>query len=499
MMPSLERAQDRARASARSSALARVAALVGLIATAISAAGSWIPSLWGDEAASVLSAQRPLGSLMNMLIHVDAVHGLYYLGLHSWVDVFGASPFAVRFPSAIAAGVTAAAVAWLCGRFGSTAFGLLGGLITAVLPRMTYAGEEARGYAFAAAIATALCVIVVEIMRREEASRRWWIAYAAVLALGLYIFLFLGLMVIVIGLVLRADRQGRRLLRTWAVWTGWAFVAALPVLTLAVIERNQIAFLAKTDRATASGILVRMWFETVPFAILAWALILVAIAGAVRRWRAARRLVEPETLALAWMVVPMGAVLAVNPFVGTFTPRYGTLAAPAAAILMACGVREIARCRLAGASILAAVVVLAVPVWAGQRTPWAKNDSDWNDLAAAIHAGARQGDAIVFDESVRPSLRPRLALDTNPAPFAAVSDVTLAIPYTDNDLWDSTAYSVPEAAALGRFDGVDRVWVVANARRGSSKPYGIADLEALGFRQASEEHLHSSVVSLFTR
>src|SRR6185312_5693405 len=77
-----------------SSALPAVS--LGLITTVIVAIGSWIPSLWGDEAASVLSAERPLPSLFRMLGHVDAVHGTYYFLLHFWVALFGASPFSVR-------------------------------------------------------------------------------------------------------------------------------------------------------------------------------------------------------------------------------------------------------------------------------------------------------------------------------------------------------------------------------------------------------------------
>ncbi|ERK71310.1 hypothetical protein N136_02343, partial [Leifsonia aquatica ATCC 14665] len=86
-----------------------IAIAFGLVATAVSATGSWIPSLWGDEAASVMSAQRPVGSLLNMLLHVDAVHGFYYLGLHGWIRLVGESAFAIRFPSAVAIGFAVAA------------------------------------------------------------------------------------------------------------------------------------------------------------------------------------------------------------------------------------------------------------------------------------------------------------------------------------------------------------------------------------------------------
>src|ERR1700712_2154585 len=83
-----------------------VAVMVGAAAVSASAIGSANASFWGDEAASVLSAQRSLPSLISMVLHVDAVHGLYYLALHFWIDAFGASPFSVRFPSALGVGAT---------------------------------------------------------------------------------------------------------------------------------------------------------------------------------------------------------------------------------------------------------------------------------------------------------------------------------------------------------------------------------------------------------
>jgi mannosyltransferase len=478
--------------------LAWTAVLVGLFATAVSVAGSWIPSLWGDEAASVLSALRPPESLVAMLAHVDAVHGAYYFFLQGWVGVFGAEPFTVRFPSAVAVGVAAGAVTWLCGRFGSLRFAAVAGLFVAILPRMTYAGEEARAYAFDAAIAALLCVVVVEIMRQDAPSRRWWIAYGVVLAAGIYTFLYLGLMIAVVGVVLALDPRSRSQLRRWAIASGIAIVAASPVIVLALMQRQQIAFLEHRDRVTPTTVLVGMWFGALPFAIIAWALIVIAIVGLARRGR--RRVGGSlEILAVLWLILPMGLLIAVGPITAIYTPRYGTFSAPAAAILMACGVRELARNRWAAALVVAATVALAVPVWAGQREPFAKNKSDWNEIAATIDAHARPGDAIVFDDSVRPSRRPRLALDTDPDAFQGLTDATLKTPYSDSSSWHSSDYSVAEAAELGRFTGVDRVWVVEYMTKGEPNSYGIADLEALGYQQTDEVRLHSTTVLLFTR
>src|ERR1700712_321456 len=82
--------------------VAPTAAVLGALAMLGSWLGSWTPSYWGDEAATVMSAQRPIGALMAELRNVDAVHGLYYLVMHFWIGLFGSSELSTRAPSAIA-------------------------------------------------------------------------------------------------------------------------------------------------------------------------------------------------------------------------------------------------------------------------------------------------------------------------------------------------------------------------------------------------------------
>ncbi len=45
---------------------------------------SGVPGPWLDEGATILSAQRPWSSLLEMLGNIDAVHGLYYVMMHLW-------------------------------------------------------------------------------------------------------------------------------------------------------------------------------------------------------------------------------------------------------------------------------------------------------------------------------------------------------------------------------------------------------------------------------
>ncbi|GAB3610507.1 hypothetical protein GCM10027414_26330 [Humibacter ginsengiterrae] len=504
-----------------------IAVAAGAAAMVVSLVGSWIPSLWGDEAASLLSAQRSFGSLFTMLGHVDAVHGLYYVLLHFWVHLAGTSPFAIRLPSAVGVGIGAAAVAWMCGRMRGARFAVIAGIVVAVLPRLTYAGEEARSYATDAALCAVLCAIVVEIVLSRRRSLGLWTAYGIVLVFATYLFLYNLLIVIAIGVFLAMTPMARRHLRAFVTATGTAVLASAPLLVFAYLERAQVAYLADQAEVTSSAVFVQMWFSAVPFAIVAWLLILVAVGDLVLRTERSRRRsrsmpagtaavrsfaggkADLVVLGLCWLVLPMGILIATSAVFNDFTARYGTMAAPAAAILIAAGIDRLVSLtarrwgltahRWVGIAGIAAVLIAAAPVWVSQRGPYSMNESDWNEIAATVHANAHQGDGIVFDEGVRPSRRTRLAMSTDPAAFSAVKDVTLRVPYAQNDTWYDSAYSVQQAAELGRFHGIDRVWVVEYSMPGQVYLWGTESLERLGYHETAHYSLHRSVIYLFTR
>jgi len=152
----------------------------------------------------------------------------------------------------------------------------------------------------------------------------------------------------------------------------------------------------------------------------------------------------------------------------------------------------------AGATI--AFAVLCAPVYALQRGPYAKNDSDWAEVSAAMAANAGPGDAVVFDESAKPSQRPRLAMRTYPDGFRGLKDVTLHVPYDRNTWWADRAYSVDQAAKRGRFDGVERVWLIEVDVEGVEDTWGLGELESLGFAETGRRiETHRSAIIELTR
>jgi mannosyltransferase len=490
-----------------------LAVLFGAFATVVAASGSWIPSLWADEVTSAMSAQRSFPSLFAVLAQIDAVHGTYYAGLHLWGAVFGFSPFSVRLPSAIAVGFATAGVVLLADRLRSRRAAVIAGVVCALLPRVTYMGEEARSYAFSAAIVAWLTFVLVVALGSQRPSRALWVVYGALLAIGIYTFLYVVFFVLVHAVVIVVSRASRRMMTAWAIASGAGILAATPVIVYAFLEHGQVAYLGTIEQLAPDTLFSSLWFGQWTFAVIAWAMIVVALVFEVLRIRTRRAERAPvfvgdqglpslAVLAVVWLLVPTLLLIGMHAFVPDFTARYVSFCAPAAAILVACGIDDLlgVRRRL-GAAAWILVVLLALPVYVSQRTPYAKNDADLAEISAVVGAHARAGDAVVFDESTRPSRRPRLAKYGYPAGFVDVEDVTLQASYLDQPTLRDDAYTVQSAARLGRFDGVDRVWLIEYASsQGHADTYGVRDLEAIGYRPTSTSiATHRGLIILYER
>jgi mannosyltransferase len=491
-------ASSRATIAVRLQTLA--APIIGMGATGVMVAGAGTPSYWGDEAASVMSAQRPLWSLWQELGHVDAVHGAYYLFLHFWVQLVGTSELATRLPSAVAAGVAVSGVVVL----GRTLFGLrtgvIAGLLMLALPEATRVAIETRSYAFSMALAVWLTVLLVVLLRRAESSRAWWALYAAGLAAGIYLFLYLGLLIVVhaVAVVFLTDDR-RSMLRRWALAVGAALVIAGPVIVAGVTQEHQIAFLARRDYASAYAVMVTQWFHSVALAVLAWSLIAIgAVTAVMRRNRLGGSHLGAAALVFGWVVIPTAVLLAGNAWLTPmYNFRYTGFCLPAVALAVAMGVTGIAdltrgrRLRtLTTATLIVFAATLAAPVYASQRGEFAKDGgSDLRQTAAAVAQIAIPGDAVVFDQTVKPSRRLRLALDLYPSSFVGLDDVALLTPSVNRStIWDRVA---PLDTLRGRLSAFQSV-VAVEADRSSSTD--LVDLARLGFDVVDEIHIHRTTV-----
>ncbi|GAA3872058.1 glycosyltransferase family 39 protein [Leifsonia kafniensis] len=484
-----------------------------MLGALISFAGSWNPSYWGDEAASVMSAERSLPSLFQMLGHVDAVHGTYYLFLHFWIEAFGTSELATRLPSALAVGLATMATAVLARRLFTARVAVVAALVFAVLPRVTFMGAEARSTAMATACAVWLTVLLVQTLRMSASPstsirmrRGLWAAYAALGALGIYVFLYLVLLIPIHALAvwLWAPNEHRRALwRSWLKATGSGILLAAPVVVFGLAQHEQISFIGTRPQPTLLTALVSQWFDSAPVALAAWALITVAVAVVIfsrHPLRGFERPVRPALVVmLAWIVVPTAALL-----IGTFLvapmyiQRYLSFCTPAVAIVIAVGIVCLGQ-RWLQAGALLLLVALVAPDYLSQRTSFAKDGgSDWRQTAAVVAANAHPGDAVIFDDSTRPSRLPRLALRLYPAAFTGLQDVTLATSFQQTaGLWDVT---VPLASVTEKVASTRTAWILENV--GSTEAVAATDvheLENLGFVPALTETVNRTTIIEMTR
>ena len=454
------------------------------------------PSLWRDEAYTKDAIARPFGQIFVLLGHQDAVHGAYYLLMHVVAAVLGTSAAALRFPSlcamVIASGFVAAtgrraatlALAPDAGRNGRgldvpALTGLFSGLLFATAPYMTYYAQMARSYA----IETMFAVIASYLLLRAwpDGRWRWWLGYAAAVALtGL--FNIFGLLIVAahgITLLLTDARgqttPGRRIGRIplrWLAACGVAVIVLGPLLGLASRQQGQIAWLHRPTLNAMERLLTNLAGSRpliAPFALL-------ALGGLLAAWLADHwRPLNPAAIALPWLVVPPFVLVAVSFVKPVYYVRYIEFCLPALAILAGAGLTGLIRLAAVtplrwsrrgrwrlGLTWLPAVLAVAVlaALLAGPQQAMRQTAArpDNLRLASAIVAAHEQPGDVVF---YLPATMHVLGTGY-PAPFARLRDIARNKSAIASGTLTGTEITSP-ALLKSRFTDVRRVWVVTGA------------------------------------
>jgi mannosyltransferase len=390
-------------------------ALVTAVVVAIGITG---PSYWRDEAATVAAVHRPLGALVQMLGNVDAVHGAYYLLIWPVAQLFGTGELVLRLPSLVAMAVTAGFITAIGRRLASAAVGVTAGLIFAVAPTVTEYGQMARSYALVTMMAAIASYALVRALV-DDASRGRWIWYAVSLAVlgALNVFALLLVPAHGITLDLRYRGQvpaGRRsaAFRRWLLAAGTGLVLNVPLIITASGQRTQIGWLPAPGVSDVGNVLDQLgppWLTAAVGAVL--------LAGAAVALTRRRRMpvrpglgpVEPASsrctvpiLCLPWLAVPPVLLLLASFVSPVYTQRYIIFCLPAAALLVAVAIGQLAR--MPGSRLLrmavpvvaiAAIAAIGISAQIQYRRPWGHVD----DIRAAdriISATARPGDGVMY-------------------------------------------------------------------------------------------------------
>ncbi|OBK28564.1 hypothetical protein A5634_20300 [Mycobacterium asiaticum] len=403
---------------------------IAALAAILSAAWASRPSLWFDEGATIsAAASRTLPELWKLLGHIDAVHGLYYLLMHGWFAIFPPTEFWSRVPSALAVGAAAAGVVVFVKQFSGRATALCAGAVFAILPRVTWAGIEARSSALTVAVAVWLTVLLVVAVRRNRA--RLWICYALMLMVSILVSINTVLLVAVYAAVL--PLLAARGKRKWpTIWLALASAAALGAMTPFMLFAHkqvwQVGWINGLHRNLFLDVVHRQYFDySVAFAILAGVVVVVAagvrLAGKARAEDGTGQLL---LISVLWVVLPTAIVLIYSAVAEPiYYPRYLIFTAPAAAVILGICIVAIARKPW---QIVALVLVLAAAAFPNylftQRGPYAKEGWDYSQVADVISSHAAPGDCLLVDNTVPWRPGPiRALLATRPAAFRSLIDV----------------------------------------------------------------------------
>ncbi|NYG99099.1 mannosyltransferase [Schumannella luteola] len=494
----------------------RSALVLGLIASIVSGAFAWVPSLWYDEGASVTAATRDVEALGVLVRQVDAVHALYYWLLHQWFELVGYSAFALRVPSIVAAGVTVTVTVLLVERLASRRLALITGVVLLVLPRFTWAGGEGRSYALSLLLVTlASLLLVCALQYRGDASPRrrrlYWVAYAVVTGLSIVLYLYVALALVahaaVVAVLLIARRLRWREAVPFAITAAAAVLSTWPLTVLAERQKGQVSWIHPLDATTPHAVLVTQYFpKAAPFALVAW--LMIALGGALLVRGFARRPLL-ATLTIALLTVPtLGLLAASVALTPLYSPRYLTFCLPAVAIAMAVVVDALPRraLRIVGVAL---IVALAVPSYVGQRMPEAKQHSDWNQVAD--HLAARTAELGLIETGSgapgaapsttagivwgglrgHPTVTSRVIAQSYPQAVAGLGDVNASSP--PRGLWERNTALDPALLS-----GYDDVWyVVSNHSETQDEKFAV--FRDAGFELRETTRFSRTDVYLFER
>lgn len=412
------------------------------------------PLSW-DEAVTLDAAERSPALLWRMLGHTDAPLGLYYALIHGWLVVgrpFGWASAAwwLRLPSALAAIgavglLTVLATRW----FGSTA-GLVGGALLAVHPMLTFYAQDARPYALVTVTFLAATLALSRAIRTPSWPRL--ALYGLAVTGCLYLHLFSGYALAAHLLpVVRTTRGRPRLRMRWVTVYAAVVAAVAPLVLVARRQTAEVAWIAKPTPGIVLAVLSRMagggWLGLLLLAIIA--------TGVGRQWLRRGVRSEPRvSFLVAWLAVPLLALVAVDLVVPDLVARYALVCVPAAAALVGWAVVRHGR---AGAGLAAAAMVVAA-VTSGQQLSRPFKYEDYRAAADQVGDLARPGDAVMFfPRSMRVGFDAYRTLEPD---LAHVRDAALAPGGGPTQTDQISGLDLPAAELAARFRSATRIFVL---------------------------------------
>lgn len=352
--------------------------------------------LWRDEWYTLSTADRPFTGMLEIVKGPDVGLAGFYGVMHLWLLVDD-SVWWLRLPSAAATVALSVVTALLARRLAGTAAGVVSGLLVATLPPVFAHAQEARAYPLVLLTTTLTALLMLRYRDSPTAHRGWWLAGVAALPGCLHPIVGLPAVAgLFLGAVIAPGRAKRARL---VVVSSPAAVGGL--LLVAAGFRQQVG--SATPPPVAPGALSelpRSLAGPLWMTVLLWVLASVGLLIVARRHRATD---DQGTwiLLVCWLLAPLVVVSGMGLGGSFFRARYVSDAAPVFAVLAAIALTEPLRTAVSRLWVLAAAAIVLVVLTRGSLAMADVRDQgyysdDPRSAAAALAAGARPGDAVVY-------------------------------------------------------------------------------------------------------
>ena len=465
-------------------------------------------SMFGSEAVTYWAGHLPFQTLLHVLRHVDAVHGLYYALMHV-VFQFGGGTFVLRLPSVIGMSAAVLGTALLARRLsGSDRAAFLAGTAMAISPLATQYAQMGRSYAIDTAAAVGTWWLLVRAVD-DATAKRWrpWALYSVAMIVTAYLHEMTLFLLAAHAITLIWSRTPRPVLMRWARTVPWIVIGSGPLLYVSYRQDRQVKWIKPPTLTT-----VRTMYETfLGPNNLAITINLVLIAVAVISALGPRR-AEPgltvTRLALPVFVAAPGLLLLESkvaiPLYGGL--RYVIWALPAMAMLVGYGldravsaalawaprVSASLRARVPALGLAIAALVLALSLqWSSITAEHTATGSpqDLHAVADYIQHAAQPGDGVIY--APRTFEAAKLGY---PHQMSVLADLVLArSSRRSGELYGTEKTAVQIRAAVG---AARRIWLIGTqSPTGSTNP-ALIELRQ-HFRRASIRHFFGANVALY--
>jgi mannosyltransferase len=456
------------------------------------------PALWADEIATISATNRPVSTLIALTGQIDGVHGTYYLLMHYWGGAFGFTPFALRLPSALAIALSAFLTWKLATKLFGSATGTTTLLLVALMPRLTWAATEGRSYAFTALIAVGILWCFIAALENTGAkSKLYWFAFTALSILGVYLFIYLILLNVSLGVwllvgrksaAIKTERPRLRMATSFFV----VLILSLFQLIRANGQQHQIHWLPPISSRTIDEVLVGQSFWMTPgMAVLGFGLI-VAIVFSTGKLSADEQR-STRLLALLAAIPPI-LVVSYSLLKSTiYDARYFTFTTPFVAMLLALAVAKLFTKRIA-AGLVVVLLALATASYLDFRSPEAKL-TDWDRVAASVSAQSRENTGILYGDYRDPTPTVSRIHLGYPSEFRGVTDITLVKPARNRwKLFDERKPLLETVAEWNRFK---RILLISDGSHLEADQAATAALTKLGFKATRTLQLKPESIVVF--